>query len=618
MTWRLHGFRRALFATSAVEEALSKLRTQQHVWTNKSMQKGRVDPKDATSRANPAWSRRHGSNRTHERKKGLDEGTIWSKIKTMASKGELKGCVDTIQLHNQEKLQLYNLALRHLPSRMAKLLLRNMTQKGCQPDLVTYNTLVHHAGAMKDTKYAQQIVDMMLKQGIKPDIITYSTLCNAYARIGDIEGARGVFATLRSEGMVPDVVCYSSLIKAYSTARKPDAAAMVLEEMERRGVQPNVFTFNSVMSGYARTGKAHKARALLETMKKKNVVPNALTYSHIVNCYAEAQLPHQALAVLEEMQQLGLKANLVVYNSVLKALATVGAHRMSALILGKMKRFNVRPDVMSYSSLLQACARAQRPHAASNVLKVMQEDGIIPNVVTWTTLLNAYGEAGMLQEAHSVIPRMIACGVEPNAMTFTSLMRWYNEGHDLQSVQRTFDEMAAFGLDPGGVGYMILIDAYVDAAQVSEGPSRLSASALSPMLHAEMLFDKYRCKLPDVWVGQGGKKSMAIDLHGYTIWTAQIAFATALQSMEELVKGGSALPKDLQVITGKGLRKSARGRRTIRDVIVSQLHRLNLPVLLTGSNEGCLVVRKTYLSSVLKNMASKKSSRRIDYMSFEV
>eukprot|EP00894_Picocystis_sp_ML_P002839 jgi/Pico_ML_1/53356/g3917.t1 len=65
----------------------------------------------------------------------------------MAIKGELKGCVEAIQQHNQDnKLHLYNLTLRHLPSKMAKMLLRNMTLRGCQPDLVTYNTLVHHAG----------------------------------------------------------------------------------------------------------------------------------------------------------------------------------------------------------------------------------------------------------------------------------------------------------------------------------------------------------------------------------------------------------------------------------------------------------------------------------------
>eukprot|EP00894_Picocystis_sp_ML_P002840 jgi/Pico_ML_1/53357/g3918.t1 len=73
--------------------------------------------------------------------------------------------------------------------------------------------------------------------------------------------------------------------------------------------------------------------------------------------------------------------------------------------------------------------------------------------------------------------------------------------------------MAAFGLDPGSIGYMILIDAYMDAAQILEGPSGRSAKVLSQMLHAEKLFDKYSHKLPDIWMGRPWKNWCGEALH---------------------------------------------------------------------------------------------------------
>ena len=72
-------------------------------------------------------------------------------------------------------------------------ILRQMEQNGIEPNVVSYNSLIHTCALGERVALAFQVFERMIKHGIPPDIVTLCSLVDACGRSGNMERAFEIF-----------------------------------------------------------------------------------------------------------------------------------------------------------------------------------------------------------------------------------------------------------------------------------------------------------------------------------------------------------------------------------------------------------------------------------------
>ncbi|KAK1282232.1 Pentatricopeptide repeat-containing protein [Acorus calamus] len=88
-------------------------------------------------------------------------------------------------------------------------LLEEMIMDGCEPNVVTYNRLIHSFGLANYIDKAIETFYHMQNVGIRPDRVTYCTLIDMHAKAGFLEVAMDMYRTMQKVGLTPDTFTYS-------------------------------------------------------------------------------------------------------------------------------------------------------------------------------------------------------------------------------------------------------------------------------------------------------------------------------------------------------------------------------------------------------------------------
>lgn len=91
-----------------------------------------------------------------------------------------------------------------------------MQEKGFNPDVVTYSTLIECFGKTGKVEMACRLFDEMLASGCCPNIVTYNILLDCLERSGRTAEAVDLYAKLKQQGLTPDSITYSVLERLQS------------------------------------------------------------------------------------------------------------------------------------------------------------------------------------------------------------------------------------------------------------------------------------------------------------------------------------------------------------------------------------------------------------------
>ncbi|KAH0971007.1 hypothetical protein GBA52_023163 [Prunus armeniaca] len=90
-------------------------------------------------------------------------------------------------------------------------LLEEMQEKGCEPNVCTYNTLLHGLCKAKLLEKGLDLYGVMKECGMKLDTASYATLVRALCREGRVADAYEVFDYAVESKSVTDVAAYTTL-----------------------------------------------------------------------------------------------------------------------------------------------------------------------------------------------------------------------------------------------------------------------------------------------------------------------------------------------------------------------------------------------------------------------
>ncbi|KAJ0815905.1 putative tetratricopeptide-like helical domain superfamily [Helianthus annuus] len=110
-------------------------------------------------------------------------------------------------------------------------------QKLCEPNVVTYNTMIKGLCKFGNNVTALALLRLMEQKNCKPDIVTYSTIIDSLCKDKLIDDAFKLFKEMVFEkGILPDVITYTSLIRGLCNLGRWDEASKLLKEMEDENI----------------------------------------------------------------------------------------------------------------------------------------------------------------------------------------------------------------------------------------------------------------------------------------------------------------------------------------------------------------------------------------------
>ncbi|GAB2221918.1 hypothetical protein Drorol1_Dr00013113 [Drosera rotundifolia] len=369
----------------------------------------------------------------------------------------------------------------------AVLMLIEMEESGCVPDLFTITSVVSGCAEMGDLRLGRQLHCRVAKLGWTGDSWAGCSLVNMYAKCGGscdtVDDARKVFDRI----MDPAVMSWTAMITAYVQSGDRDEEAIELFiDMIHGPVAPNHYTFasvlkacgnlsdsrsgeqvhaqavklgrvsddgvgSSIISMYSQSGRLEDARKAFDAMFEKNLV----SFNAIVDGYAKNLNPDTAFELFNRIESSGMGGNAFTFTSLLSGAASIGAGDKGELLHARIIKAGFESNLRVSNALISMYSRCGNMDAACRIFADMEEK----NVVSWTSLITGYAKHGLAKRALEMFERMIGAGVKPNEITFVAVLSACSHVGLVSEGRKYFDSMQKeYGIAPRMEHYACMVD----------------------------------------------------------------------------------------------------------------------------------------------------------------
>eukprot|EP00751_Fragilariopsis_kerguelensis_P021617 CAMPEP_0170898086 /NCGR_PEP_ID=MMETSP0734-20130129/45863_1 /TAXON_ID=186038 /ORGANISM="Fragilariopsis kerguelensis, Strain L26-C5" /LENGTH=920 /DNA_ID=CAMNT_0011290817 /DNA_START=171 /DNA_END=2933 /DNA_ORIENTATION=+ len=366
----------------------------------------------------------------------------------------------------------------------AELILEDMEEVGVSPNSITYNTLLaaylSQSSPRKSNKhkeedqtiqsrkvYAINVIKLFDKMRsdhrIEPDVVTYNTMLHFHSRVGDVEKAESLLKEmfLEDSRVSPDSTSLNTVINAWANSgridapqraeailawtktRMPEAAERCqnILDLATNIIQPDFITFNIMIHAWSlsyREDAPDRAEALLSEMHRKfnagdsRMRPNAKTYGSLISVWSKSRRLEAGQKAEEYLRQIihmsdgrqhqrdrqrskyrrrvgqeeqprvfEFTATIRAWHNSGDPIAPYKADMILYWLLQQVKRGNKRatPDSNLFLSILLTLASSSIPNKniyANKIIQMMIEYKIKPNKKLLDQLKRCYQR----QEAH--------------------------------------------------------------------------------------------------------------------------------------------------------------------------------------------------------------------------
>ncbi|GER46771.1 pentatricopeptide repeat-containing protein [Striga asiatica] len=379
-------------------------------------------------------------------------------------------------------------------------LLDLMRKSGCEPDLISFNTLINarlKSGPMSPN-LGLELLDQVRRSGIRPDIITYNTLISGCSRESNLKEAVSVFQDMKANKCEPDLWTYNAMLSVYGRCGLPGEAERVFNELGSKGFAPDAVTYNSLLYAFARAGKAEKVNEICEEMMEMGFAKDEMTYNTIIDMYGKKGKHELALQVYRDMETFGRHPDAVTYTVLIDSLGKANKMEEAAKLMSDMLDSGIRPTLRTYSVLICGYAKAgQWPEAEKN-FDCMVRSGIKPDNIAYTVMLHVYLRSNNAKKAVSLYRKMVNDGFVPELALYEgllSVLSGENNEHCIQKVVEDLEDL--HGLGPDKISSVLTKGGCYDLAvkklrlAVMEG-SNLDQETLLSILTSYSLSRRYR------------------------------------------------------------------------------------------------------------------------------
>ncbi|CAI9277485.1 unnamed protein product [Lactuca saligna] len=234
-------------------------------------------------------------------------------------------------------------------------LLKLMDEKGCKPNVVTYNTIIDSLCKDKMVDDALNLFkEMVFHKGILPDVVTYTSLIHGLCNLCRWDEVDKILKEMEEQRISPNVHTFSILVDSLCKEGKVKDAKGVFNLMIQEGNVPNVVIYNSLIDGYCLRGEMSKAREVLNLMGSRGLLPNVVTYSSLMNGYCKKLKIEEAMDLFHEITKKGgMQPNVITYGIMIQGLFQAGRCEDACELFNEMRAHKLIPDETTYIIVLK-------------------------------------------------------------------------------------------------------------------------------------------------------------------------------------------------------------------------------------------------------------------------
>ncbi|CAA2968079.1 pentatricopeptide repeat-containing At3g18110, chloroplastic [Olea europaea subsp. europaea] len=305
----------------------------------------------------------------------------------------------------------------------------------------------------------QELLNLMRERGCEPDLVSFNTLINARLKSGPMTPNLGIelLSEVRRSGIRPDIITYNSLISACSRESNLEEAAKVFDDMEAHKCQPDLWTYNAMISVFGRCGLAGEAERLFKELGSKGFSPDAVTYNSVVYAFAREGNLEKVKEVCEEMVKMGFCKDEMTYNTIIHMYGKQGKHELALKIYRDMKFSGRNPDAVTYTVLIDSLGKANKMTEAAKVMSEMLNTSVKPTLCTYSALICGYAKAGKRAEAEEMFDCMLQCGIKPDKLAYSVMLDIHLRSNDAKKAILLYLEMVRNGFAPDLLLYEALL-----------------------------------------------------------------------------------------------------------------------------------------------------------------
>ncbi|XP_065852915.1 pentatricopeptide repeat-containing protein At3g18110, chloroplastic isoform X2 [Euphorbia lathyris] len=299
----------------------------------------------------------------------------------------------------------------------------------------------------------------MRERGCEPDLVSFNTLINARLRAGAITQnmAIDLLNELRRSGLRPDIITYNTLISACSRESNLEEAIKVFDDMETRRCQPDLWTYNAMISVYGRCGLSDKAEQLFKDLDSKGFFPDAVTYNSLLYAFAREGNVHKVREICEEMVKMGFGKDEMTYNTIIHMHGKQGQHDIASQLYRDMKLSGRTPDAVTYTVLIDSLGKANKMAEAASVMSEMLDTGVKPTLRTYSALICGYAKSGNRVEAEKTFDCMLKSGIKPDQLAYSVMLDIFLKYDDPKKAIKLYGQMVRDGITPDPTIYGMML-----------------------------------------------------------------------------------------------------------------------------------------------------------------
>ncbi|XP_015964595.1 pentatricopeptide repeat-containing protein At3g18110, chloroplastic [Arachis duranensis] len=309
----------------------------------------------------------------------------------------------------------------------------------------------------------KELLDLMRKRGCEPDLVSFNTLINARMKSGAMVPnlAFQLLEEVRRSGVRPDIITYNTLISACSRESNLEEATMIFKDMENHHCQPDLWTYNAMISVYGRCGFARKAEQLFKELESKGFFPDAVTYNSLLYAFSKEGNVEKVRDIHEEMVKVGFGKDEMTYNTIIHMYGKQGKHDQALQLYNDMKSSGRSPDAVTYTVLIDSLGKANKIDEAANVMSEMLDAGVKPTLHTYSALICGYAKAGKKVEAEATFNCMRRSGIKADCLAYSVMLDVFLRFNEVKKALTLYKEMIREGFTPDDGLYEVMLKVLV-------------------------------------------------------------------------------------------------------------------------------------------------------------
>lgn len=331
-------------------------------------------------------------------------------------------------------------------------LLSTMSSRGCDPDLITYNTVINARckTGMKPGMAIRLLKDMKVA-GLTPDVVTYNTLISACSSRNDCSEAEQIFQNMKRYGCEPDIWTYNAMISVYGRSGADEPAKELFDMMQTQNFVPDAVTYNSILYAFAKSGRVDDVDKVRMQMNEAGCRADEITYNTMIAMYGKLGMYPRALSLYHEMTNEGCHADAVTFTVLIDALGKAGLVGEAEKVFARMADSEVRPSLQAFSAMICAYARAGMSTEAELTYDCMLQTGVVPDNLVFNIMLDLLQKADMPHKGVAIYLRSVKSTFRPELGAYEALLRWLFQTSMLKEVEMVSNDLQCAGFESAEV-----------------------------------------------------------------------------------------------------------------------------------------------------------------------